>query len=822
MSDVVLVGLIVALILLWRRVDLLSDRVHVLEFASATPEPAPLQPVEEPRRAAPSPTSALVPPRPEPVQFEPELTREPVAYDLAPAPFNFEELFGRKLAVWAGGITLAIAGFLIVRWSIDVGLLSPIVRVALGLVFGISLVAAGEVALERDDLVPDLRVAQALAGAGVATLYGSILAASNLYGLIGPGLAFGCMAGVTLLAGVLALRFGTPSALLGLMGGLAAPALVGAGEPNAPLLSVYLSLTVGGLCALGRSRGWPWLGAAALAGGFGWGLVLLAGGALDLAASLSVGLFTLLLAVGLPVALFSRDSGAVVRLAAALAGCAQMAALVGTGGFGALEWALFGLLSAALVWLSRRESALGSLAPVALAVGLLLIAAWPAPTPLALAAVMAGAALIHAGSAAWDLWRGRGSFVDAARVAAVALAVPALPLLHHQPAPGTLALLALLGAAPAAALAAWGWQRSDDARFAVLSAAAAALLVAAGVAVAPERIDPHWAVLVSVGLLLVAQAAHDGRAGRTAWAFIAAALTWLLAEPLVAWTAGGLGALFGEPLLVTALPAPADALPRIATAVLALLVAARGAGSLRRPAVVAAGILGVAAAHTLYKQLFALASPADFVAFGLAERSLWEAALTLLAFALHRHARTAALALGAASLLHFGWFTLVLHNPLWTDQAVGAWPVLNLLLPAYGTALLLLHLAGREAFPPQLARARHWAVMTAVALLTVSTVRQIAAGSLLTRGGVGDAENIAYSLAAVALAIGYLRHGIARGSRDWRAVSLLLMLAAVAKVFLHDAAGLDGLLRIVSFAALGFSLLGLGWLYSRFLPEPAR
>lgn len=52
--------------------------------------------------------------------------------------------------------------------------------------------------------------------------------------------------------------------------------------------------------------------------------------------------------------------------------------------------------------------------------------------------------------------------------------------------------------------------------------------------------------------------------------------------------------------------------------------------------------------------------------------------------------------------------------------------------------------------------------------------------------------------------------------------SLLLMLAAVAKVFLHGAAGLDGLARVVSFAGLGFSLLGLGWLYSRFLPELAR
>ncbi len=43
------------------------------------------------------------------------------------------------------------------------------------------------------------------------------------------------------------------------------------------------------------------------------------------------------------------------------------------------------------------------------------------------------------------------------------------------------------------------------------------------------------------------------------------------------------------------------------------------------------------------------------------------------------------------------------------------------------------------------------------------------------------------------------------------------MLGAVAKVFLLDASGLNGLLRIASFIALGVSLIGIGWLYSRSL-----
>jgi uncharacterized membrane protein len=55
----------------------------------------------------------------------------------------------------------------------------------------------------------------------------------------------------------------------------------------------------------------------------------------------------------------------------------------------------------------------------------------------------------------------------------------------------------------------------------------------------------------------------------------------------------------------------------------------------------------------------------------------------------------------------------------------------------------------------------------------------------------------------------------------WRITSLVLMLGAIGKVFVFDASGLDGLARIGSFVALGFSLIGIGWLYSRHLKVDA-
>ena len=43
------------------------------------------------------------------------------------------------------------------------------------------------------------------------------------------------------------------------------------------------------------------------------------------------------------------------------------------------------------------------------------------------------------------------------------------------------------------------------------------------------------------------------------------------------------------------------------------------------------------------------------------------------------------------------------------------------------------------------------------------------------------------------------------------------MVLTVAKVFLYDAAALEGLLRVASFFGLGLSLMGLSWFYMRYV-----
>ncbi len=57
---------------------------------------------------------------------------------------SFESRLGARWAVWAGGLALALGGIFLVKYSIESGLLSPGVRLAMAAIFGLLLAAAGE------------------------------------------------------------------------------------------------------------------------------------------------------------------------------------------------------------------------------------------------------------------------------------------------------------------------------------------------------------------------------------------------------------------------------------------------------------------------------------------------------------------------------------------------------------------------------------------------------------------------------------------------------------------------------------------------------
>ena len=155
-------------------------------------------------------------------------------------------------------------------------------------------------------------------------------------------------------------------------------------------------------------------------------------------------------------------------------------------------------------------------------------------------------------------------------------------------------------------------------------------------------------------------------------------------------------------------------------------------------------------------------------------------------------------------------------------EAVGPLLLLNWLLLAYGAGLAILITLRRwlPAGPPFIRWAIDGAIMTVIALFALSELRQAFAGSLLADEPIGQSEDLLRSLLGIVLAIAFLLWGSRTHERSWRIGSLALMVVAVLKVFLIDAAGLAGLARIASFMALGFSLIGIGWFYARQLRAP--
>ncbi len=181
-------------------------------------------------------------------------------------------------------------------------------------------------------------------------------------------------------------------------------------------------------------------------------------------------------------------------------------------------------------------------------------------------------------------------------------------------------------------------------------------------------------------------------------------------------------------------------------------------------------------------------------------------------------------ALSAAQIL---LVQLVFNNafsPTWMDEArrtfIGNWPIFDYLLLAYlvpaGFAFAF-HLLFRQRGWDKAALAAAVSALVLLFAYVTMEVRHWFQGATLQWPYVSDAESYAISAAWLALALGLLAAGIIAASRELRYASLAILLLAVAKVFLGDMAGLTDLYRVAAFLGLGMSLVGIGYVYQRFV-----
>ena len=295
--------------------------------ARPEPPPAPVVPTPAPRRVStpappvvPTPAPPVVPapvppvipaaatqaaeipaPPPPPEKRRPERVVEPVAAPRSGsgggAPpewppftvpsFDWESLIGVKLFSAIAGIALVIAAVFFLRYSVERGWLEPPVRVVIGVLVALALLASCE--LKGARRYP--ATANALDAAGIAILFATFFAAHALWHLIPAGITFALLALVTAVAVALSLRRDSLFiAVLGLLGGFATPALLSTGENRPIPLFAYLLLLNIGLAWVAYRKRWAALSALTVVltaiYQWGWTFRFLSASQLSLAAAI--------------------------------------------------------------------------------------------------------------------------------------------------------------------------------------------------------------------------------------------------------------------------------------------------------------------------------------------------------------------------------------------------------------------------------------------------------------------------------------------------------------------------------------------------------
>ena len=279
----------------------------------------------------------------------------------------FESLVGGRLLVWVGGVALIVAAVFLIRFSIEIGLITPELRMIAAGLFGLALLGGGEWA-RTGSLADDPRISQALVGAGLAVFYAAVYASYILYGFLGPTAASALMLLVTASAFALSSRHGLPTAVMGLVGGYLTPLLVGNAKAGAMPLLAYLALLDAAVVTIARRRGWPWMAAAAVLASYAWATSLILGSAPD---AMAAGVFVLLVAI-LAGAAAGEEARSTAMLPLVLA-APSLAALAFRSDVAAWGWILFALLGAAAVVIGRWRPAQRWSPVGVLATGLLLL-----------------------------------------------------------------------------------------------------------------------------------------------------------------------------------------------------------------------------------------------------------------------------------------------------------------------------------------------------------------------------------------------------------------------------------------------------------------
>ena len=795
------------------------------------------------------PAVEIVPPPPAP-PFEPEPqpqpgtvpAPEPVPVSgsvpaVAPLQVGWEQRLGARAFVWIGAITLALAAVFLVRYSIEEGYLSPEVRVILAALFGFALIGGAEKMRSRDE-----RVAQALAAAGVASIYGALFASVALYGMVSKVAAGGAAAALTAFAIGVSLRHGIFVAGLAFVGGFVSPAIIGSETPNTPVLFGYLLAIAAGTLAVIRLRGWWPLGWGVLAGSAIWTLIWMS----SLAGGLHwVGLFLVAVAGLFVWATWRRlgesdnppaDIALMVWAALGLTGLLIVVLIVQANGKQSAGWLALAVHGLGLYALGRWTPRFQYVAALAPLLSLAALALWWGDTrgmapgwdseSFAWIATLFGG--LYAAGAFALLWNAaRPGFWAALAVAAtLAHFLLCWYVLRGVVAGTPWGLISIALAVPflvaAERLARWRETMPGATEALGYVAAGVAFFIAAAIALELRR---EW-ITVAYAVEFAAVAAIAAKLGLNAmrqlcWPLLAVVVVRFVLNPEVLQYPLGVAPIFnwilwGYGLSIAALavglrflrPTGDERLIRAAEAAIALL----------------AFVLATLEVRSVFRHDAMAAPTADFMerafyvlvwgAFALG--ALWLARTRRDPVALWAWRLSGTLSMAVALVAQ----VLVL-NPVFDKVDVGRLPIANGLFLAYALPAVMAALARRWIDGVESNKNVALVVEAAASILAfvyVSLeVRHLFDPGFERSGfGASSLELYVYSAVWLLFGVALLALGFLRSTAALRHAGMALVCVVVAKVFLIDMAGLQGLLRVFSFLGLGAALVGLGYAYRRF------
>lgn len=768
---------------------------------------------------------------------------------------SIEKEIGARLPAWIGATALILAGFFLVKYTIDVGLLTPPIRVGLGLLFGGLLLASGIFFRIREQIANYIRISQALSGSGIAVLFLSIYAANQYYQLIPYSLAFLGLTLVTVAAVFLSLLHGLPIAVLGIVSGFLTPAALKSVNPQASVLFMYLLLLNMGLSTVINNKKWWQLQYGITVANCFWILQWLQSSPLQHADFIWITIF--LVAVNITVFLcerpeeenpndvfsllsFQYDISDLFSIGLSLI---LFSGMIAYYRFELNDWFVFGLVTAAVIFLARlRENRFGLVPYLALTLTDILLLIWNSPDDITRFTVTSGFALLFAGSGLLLQWYSREPRIWAGLVSASTLSLYFLTFMivgresgdHYWAGVSMLITLVML----LNIIYLFISKKSTIAEFrnillAIYFCTFTTFLTTALLIETPRDFMP---IVIAIEMAVAAFVYTRLHIATVRWLVMALCTVFLVIifpQILFLLELSAFSILEHKIDLVKSLPLVKWPAFQLGLPAIMFFLAAfqlrteyddNDVSILELICISLTGLMGYYINRHLFHSdnevLFAIAS---FTERGITTNAFFLFGLVCLVIGnkyLRKSCIDAGIVLSLISLFRIVFFDYLKYNPLWRSQNVGSMVIFNSLLINYGlpavwTLLLtkLIKAPLRDTIAVYLKGFILFLIFTLVSL----NVRQYFQGSDLSSRKLPTAEIYAYSVAWIIMGIILIIVGTYYRNRELRIASLVLMLLSIVKVFVYDASELDGILRVMAFLGLGLSLLGLSWFYTKFV-----